>query len=293
MSSDVTTELRQEERKSALVATNETDSLQQLLLRFSSLKRILRVTATVLRFLNLLRKQKTYSGSICEQELAEALLSLVRYCQRSCFYTEIQALQKNQLLPKPLRKLCIFLSTDDVLRVGGRLRHSDLDYEAKHQAILPSNHRLTELIIDDVHTKSLHAGPQTVQFLLAQNFWVLSARRAIAKRLSGCVRCFRAKPVLSQPLMGDLPRVRVTAVKAFQRVGCDYAGPFHVILGRRRRGVRPEKVYLCLLSVFGARLFIWRLLMICQLSPSSPPCGASLLVEVGALSFSATVAQTS
>lgn len=246
LSTDATTEVRQEEQKSALLGTTETDSIQALLLRFSSLKRILRVTATVLRFLSLLRKQRAYSGPICEPELQHSLFVLVRSCQQSCFANEIRNLNQNKALTKPFRKLSPFLSDDNVLRVGGRLRHSSLEYEAKHPAILPSDHRLSALIIDDVHEKSLHGGPQMVLFLLTQNFWVLSARRVIAKRLSRCISCFRAKPKSSQPIMGDLPSVRVTAVKAFLRSGCDFAGPFQVILGRRRRGVRSEKVYLCL-----------------------------------------------
>ena len=245
-SSEITTELHNEEKKSALVGTVETDTIQQLLLRFSSLKKILRTLAVARRFLQRLRKQTTYTGAICEKELSEVLLDLVKYCQRSAFSSEIHCIESNKPLPKPFRKLSPFLASDGVLRVGGRLQHSELPYEAKHPAILPSNHRLSELIIDDLHQRSLHAGPQMVQFLLTQNFWILSARRAIKKRLSNCIPCFRAKPVPSQPLMGDLPSVRVTAIKAFQRVGSDYAGPFQVIHGRRRRGVRPDAVYLCL-----------------------------------------------
>jgi len=44
------------------------------------------------------------------------------------------------------------------LRVGGRIHKSLLPEEEKHPIILPSNHPVVKLLIEDVHRRELHAG---------------------------------------------------------------------------------------------------------------------------------------
>lgn len=45
--------------------------------------------------------------------------------------------------------------------------------------------------------------------------------------------------------MGNLPKLRISQIKAFSCVGVDYAGPFSIILSRHR-GVITTKSYVCL-----------------------------------------------
>jgi len=67
-----------------------------------------------------------------------------------------------------------------------------------------------------------------MQNLLRQNYWILSSRSVIKKRVHRCVPCFHAKPRPAQPFMGNLPQFRLNQVEPFSKVGVDFAGPFDV-----------------------------------------------------------------
>lgn len=225
--------------------------LDSYLEKCSSLTKIQRFIVYWRRFINHKFKKQNKFEPISEMELHQALLVLVKHIQKTVFKTEIENLHLNKL-SKSLRKLKPFLDKNGVLRVGGRLSQSDIEYEAKHPALLPRKNRLTELIIKTIHDKHLHPGLQTLHYLILQHFWILSPKRAIRSVISQCYRCFRVKPVALQPEMADLPKARVTEVKAFQVVGCDYAGPFNITF-HRYRGARTTKAYLCLFVCFATK----------------------------------------
>ena len=78
--------------------------------------------------------------------------------------------------------------------MGGRIRHANVPYDQKHPILLPRKCTLTKLIIEDTHKRYLHPGCQALQFILSQNFWVLSDRRAIKAVVSKCIKCWQLKP---------------------------------------------------------------------------------------------------
>lgn len=240
-----------ERRTTVLSNIIDLDPINNLLQKYSSLRKIQRILAYCNRFISVLRKTK-YSNNFTQAELHCALMKLVKHVQHSEFQNEIKLLSAGKTLPKSFRKLNPFLDHSGVLRVGGRLSRSELDYETKHPALLPRKHRLTILIIQSVHNDNLHPGLQALQFLLLQNFWILSPRRAIHQVISGCYKCFRTRPIAFEPKMADLPKARITQLKAFQAVGCDYAGPFNITL-HRYRGARTTKAYLCLFVCFATK----------------------------------------
>jgi len=79
--------------------------------------------------------------------------------QNQSFIPEIDLLKAGKC-PKTdsrIRELKPFLDEDELLRVGGRLQHSDLSYSEKHPRILPNNHRYTEMLVQYEHEKIMHA----------------------------------------------------------------------------------------------------------------------------------------
>jgi len=80
-----------------------------------------------------------------------------------------------------LRKLAPFLDKHGLLRVGGRLANAKMQYNEKYPFLLPKCSRLTALLIDHVHRTQNHPGPQTLQNILCQDYWILSARCIIKK----------------------------------------------------------------------------------------------------------------
>lgn len=169
--------------------------------------------------------------------------------QRCSFEKDINILKREQPYTETLRKLAPFLDRDGVLRVSGRLIHSALSHESKHP-VLSGRHRLTELIVERTHRTHLHPGRRALQYILAQNFWILGTHQTIKRCLSRCYECFRAHPRALQPLMVDLPLERVERqAKPFSISGVDYARPF-LVCGRRARGVTPFKCYICIFVCF-------------------------------------------
>jgi hypothetical protein len=104
---------------------------------------------------------------------------------------------------------------------------------------------LTQLIIHSEHLKQLHAGPQATLASVRQNYWPLSGRDAVRQVLFKCIKCFRARPTVQQPIMGNLPSKRVQPARPFINCGVDYAGPI-VIKQSKGRGKNSIKAYVAL-----------------------------------------------
>lgn len=250
---DYTTKDQCEERIQSLVTQETCHALDTLLEKFSSIRRIQRILGYCVRFIENTRchdrqLRKTHRF-LARSELEAALTSLVKHVQAQHFQSDIDRLMENLPLPRQLRKLSPFLDEQGVLRVGGRLSRSGLEFEHKHPALLPRESRLSYLIIEAIHLESCHAGVNTMHCLIVQQFWILSVKRAIRHCLSKCIRCYRVNPAPLEPYMSDLPKVRVNQAKPFSIVGVDYGGPFSIKSGRHR-GAKISKAYLCLFVCF-------------------------------------------
>lgn len=247
-------EIISEERHISLAAFTEENGFDHLLNTFSSLSKILRILCYVLRFIYKLKGNKTTfkNDYFTYSELTEALFVLVKYVQSVNFLDEITAIKNKTQLSKPFRKLNPFLDDRELLRVGGRLGKADLSYYQKHPALLPRCHRLTTLIIEHFHKIYSHPGTQTLHFLIMQQFWILAGKRAITSVVHKCMRCWKLQPKSYQPTMGNLPKLRISQLKAFSCVGVDYAGPFSTT-PIKRRGIQSTKSYICLFVCFATK----------------------------------------
>ena len=220
---------------------------------FSSLRRLIRVSAWVQRFLancRLDRKDRTLSDTLDPDELTKADNWWLRKAQTETFPMGEEQQSLTRLNPKK--------DKDGLLRAHGRLQNaSELSYDAKYPILLPKDHAIT-LVISDRHERLGH-GTGT-EHLLAEpraRFWVVKGRRAVrnvVESCPGCRRLFSAKP--AGQMMAPLPETRVTSpLRAFERVGVDYAGPFLTKQGRRKA---KAKRYLCLFPVSILVRYTWR-----------------------------------
>ncbi|KYN07859.1 hypothetical protein ALC62_01165 [Cyphomyrmex costatus] len=139
-----------------------------------------------------------------------------------------------------------------LIRVGGRLKNSRLQFDAQHPILLPREHELTKRVINYEHVRNLHAGTQATMAAVRQRFWPLSLRSCTRKILRNCVTCFKAKPVQSEAIMGSLPANRVTESRPFSHCGVDYAGPV-VLKEGRRRNARNTKAYISVFVCFSTK----------------------------------------
>ena len=185
-------------------------------------------------------------------DIRDAERAIVRYVQQTVFPEEIAMLKgtpsEKQHLKRssPTHRLDPKLDGDGILRVGGRLGRSAMPEEVKHPYILPKNHLVTRLILEDIHTAKGHVGRS---YMLAQfrlKFWASGANSTSRSIISKCVTCRRQYGKVQHQKMADLPADRLTPNEPpFTRVGMDYFGPFYVKVGRsevKRYGV----IFTCL-----------------------------------------------
>ena len=115
-------------------------------------------------------------------------------------------------------------SSDFVLRVGGRLQHSDLPEEAKHQVILPHGHPIVEMKVLQVHRDSVCIDPLTTLAILRQTIWLTQGHCEVKRVTKKCFRCKRQNAVAGSQKMGILPKERLQYSNAFTHVGVDFTG---------------------------------------------------------------------
>ena len=222
-----------EERKCAITFITLSNMNFAILKRYSSLNRLVRVTANCLRFLinSRIEKERRKCDNLEAHELARALQCLSKLAQCQDFSSEIQDIRgsKQASRKNKLYSLNPFLDAHGLLRVGGRLVNAPVPFDQKHPIILNPNNSLTALIISNEHQKLLHAGCQKVIASLGTRYWPLACRNAVKEILRKCIKCVRAKPKLLETIMGNLPTLRVTPQRAFNSCSVDYAGPFKLI----------------------------------------------------------------
>lgn len=82
-------------------------------------------------------------------------------------------------------KLRQFLDGEGMLRVGGRVQNSSLDYQSKNQLLLPSKHHVTKLFIVGIHESVGHLGQEYVLTCLRQKYWIVKGRAAVQRVHAG------------------------------------------------------------------------------------------------------------
>ena len=148
-----------------------------------------------------------------------------------------------------IRKLNPLLDEMGILRVGGRLENTLIDYDAKHPIILPYRDHVTDLIISQHHQKTGHLGQEYVLSSLRHQYWVIKGRSAVRRVISGCFLYKKLGAVRGEQLLGDPPKERLMSEEPpFTHVGVDYFGPLYVHQGRRN-----VKRYGCLFTCLAVR----------------------------------------
>ncbi|KAK2903738.1 hypothetical protein Q8A73_010395 [Channa argus] len=249
-----------------LAVEESTDIVQRLMEYYSSWTRLKRAVVWFLRLKDMLltssrrrkgllqntvqniqlrRKKlnyKTRKKNLTVDELKEAEVDIIRHCQRKSFPDEISSLLKGEAVKRSshIHRLNPVLQ-DGILRVGGRLSRAAMPEESKHPAILAKNHRVSQLILQDIHERIGHGGRNHVLSTLRQRYWIPNAISAIRKILSSCRTCRRLHGATGRQQMADLPLSRVLPDEPpFTRTGVDCFGPFTIKRGRtiaKRYGV--------------------------------------------------------
>ncbi|XP_049294145.1 uncharacterized protein LOC125769454 [Anopheles funestus] len=197
--------------------------------------------------------EERLNGHLSPDLLQKAEIDLARLAQQDAFNAEIALLKKGKQLTKnsPLRRLNPFLDENELLRVGGRLKLSQLPYQAKHPVLLPKKHPLALRIGEHLHVNLIHGGGRLLLSHLREKYWPLDGRHLVKGIVRHCFRCARLQPTLAQQQIGQLPTSRTTPSRPFSVTGVDYAGPLYLKPVHKRAG--SLKAYLCVFVCFATK----------------------------------------
>lgn len=140
--------------------------------RYSKLTRLLRVTACVLHFVNnIKRTSQKLTSSLTATELSHAQKLWIKSAQQTSFSTEIINLQSKSSPCLPLvRQLRLYLNSEGIICCGGRIHNAPVSRSTKFPYLLPRKHKLTEIIVCDIHEKQFHAGTNSTVTYLRQKY---------------------------------------------------------------------------------------------------------------------------
>ncbi|XP_049873640.1 uncharacterized protein LOC126372107 [Pectinophora gossypiella] len=225
-------------REVGLSVTSTVPEIPEIILKYSSWNKTVRIMTWVLRFAyNCNNKNNRLKHNLTIQELKNTENKIFNIVQNSYFVHEIHCIKNKHPIGSHLKSLTPFLDNNKVLRVSGRLQNASIPYSQKYPVILPKNCHITDLIILNEHLALLHAGPKMTMSNLALRYWIISCNREVKKILNKCVKCYRFKAQCAEQLMGSLPTDRVNQASTFSIVGIDYCGPFQVKQSSLRRSV--------------------------------------------------------
>lgn len=195
------------------------------------------------------------SGLRTPEELATAKRLILETVQRDAYPDEYAALQANKEVSNSSDLLTLdpYMS-EDLLRVGGRLRHASLDSEVKHPIILPKHSHVTKLLVEYYHAEVEHQGRQfTEGAVRAAGLWIVGGKRLVSSILHHCVTCRKLRGKLEVQKMADLPPERLDTSPPFTYVGLDVFGPWTVVTRRTRGGAAQSKRWAILFTCMNTR----------------------------------------
>jgi hypothetical protein len=183
-----------------------------------------------------LRKGANLELPITDDELKQAMPTCIIVSTEEAFPEEIIALRSGKQIPRDsvLRNVSRFIDpADGLMKVDGRLKHAKLPQHARQPVIIPSDHRLTSLIIADAHNEINHAGVEHTLSIVRRKYFLTKGRRSVRKTLARCVKCRRRRAQPQPPIMASLPKEKLPFVRPFSTSGLDFFGPFNTVIGRR------------------------------------------------------------
>eukprot|EP00731_Ephydatia_muelleri_P011218 Em0006g112a len=204
---------------------------------FSNLQKLLRVTAYVLKFIELLK-----SHSDCVQK-PSLKLNVDDISKAEAYWIKFAqvALEEDRRFSPWKQQFNLVLDENRIWRCKGRLANANITDSAKYPILLDSSHHLTCLIVRRCHERVFHNGTKETLTELRGRFWIVKGRQVVRRILRRCVLCkrFEGKPY-DEPPPPPLPVFRVQEAPPFAVTGVDYAGPLYL--------KDSNKVWICLFT---------------------------------------------
>ena len=146
--------------------------------KYSSVTKLIRVTAYMMRFIAKTRKCSIQNGCLTSEELKGAERMWLHSVQRNSYVDVFQAISsdtRNNLQ----KQLGLYIDEQGLLRCKVRLDHSDLTEGARCPVLLPNMEHFTHLIIERTHKQSLHSGVSQTLSQIRNKLWIPKGRSVV------------------------------------------------------------------------------------------------------------------
>ena len=199
---DVTQELAMKRTLAKQGVERDLEMINNMLAKFTY-RRLLRVTAYILRFVRNARNEKLH-GPLTTEEVKRA---------------EHIWLKIGQETLKDDGGFTLLTDENGLLRMDGRV----IGY---NPIFIPRNCTLDRLLVRDIHEGTGHGGVSSTIATTRERFWIPRLRRLAKSVVNGCNTCKKARPKgLNPPTTAPLPTFRTEMTEPFAVTGVDFAGP--------------------------------------------------------------------
>ena len=221
---------------------------------FSTLRRLVRVTAWLLRFRDKMLKRATKEGPLKVLELKRAKLMWDLSIQDKSYPGVVRDMRQGKRIDL-VDKLNLTVDDDGILRCKGRYDNVDVAESVKYPKLLPKDQHFTKLVIEDYHSKSLHSGVSQTLSHIRKEYWIPSGHSQVKRTLNQCRICRRTEGnPFKMPRMPPWPKERVNEALPFEFTGLDYFGPLYVKVHSHDQGTPvTRKVWVCLFTCLVVR----------------------------------------
>ena len=178
------------------------------------------------------------STNLIRHELKTSELEILRLSQKEAFSEDLCRLAKNKQLTNHSKLISLnpYLDTDNLMKVNGRVKSTEILLNNSDQVILSKNYTVSKLIISHYHKLTLPSGSKQTLASVREKFWIPACWGLIKQVINSCPLCKFRSAKSQQPIMSNLPNDRLSVgEKPFSKVGVDYFGPLLVKLSKRTR----------------------------------------------------------
>ena len=214
--------------------------------KFNSYNKLIRSTAQVFRFINILKSKigKMLVVSENEPKNINSTIKQAKILWQKHVQNEFDFSGKDRDVKENLN---VFADENGVYRVGGRLQNAPIPYNAKHPIILPRKHHFSNLAVWKSHLELKHNGVNETLIQLRTEYWIPKGRQFVKSVISKCTKCKEIHgKAYDTPVAPPLPCFRVSEDSAFTNVGVDFAGPLFV----RDIYDKSKKMHKCYIALF-------------------------------------------